>query len=78
MTGSQSQNFTPTHYVDITSTESKKREACYAHSSQGPDEFYARHDEMNRFRGRERSVPFAEAFVRYVGHPGRELAIVGA
>src|SRR6185503_5996822 len=30
MTGSQSQCFRPTHYVDITQTEQRKRDACFA------------------------------------------------
>jgi LmbE family N-acetylglucosaminyl deacetylase len=76
MTGSQTQNFTPTDYVDITSTEGKKREACFAHRSQRPEGFYQTHDAMNRFRGMEAQTSFAEAFVRYAGHPGEKL--VGA
>jgi N-acetylglucosamine malate deacetylase 1 len=76
MSGSQTQNFWPTDYVDISSTESKKREACYAHRSQQPDGFYTVHDEMNRFRGMEGGVKFAEGFVRYVGNPGKELALL--
>jgi N-acetylglucosamine malate deacetylase 1 len=76
MTGSQTQNFPPTDYVDITSTEAKKREACFAHRSQGPDDFYKYHDAMNRFRGMEGRAKFAEAFVRYIGDAGKELAVV--
>jgi LmbE family N-acetylglucosaminyl deacetylase len=76
MTGSQSQNFSPTAYVDITSTEGKKREACFAHRSQNPEGLYQAHDQMNRFRGMEGGAKFAEAFVRYVGDPGKELAVV--
>jgi LmbE family N-acetylglucosaminyl deacetylase len=78
MTGSQTQNFAATHYVDITSTEPKKRQSCFAHRSQNPEGFYPVHDEMNRFRGMEGGSRFAEAFVRYVGDPGEELAVVGA
>ncbi len=65
MTGAQTQEFDPTQYVDITATESRKRAACYAHVSQNPDEFYADHDMMNRFRGMEAGVKYAEAFVRH-------------
>jgi N-acetylglucosamine malate deacetylase 1 len=64
--GSQTQDFRPTHYVDITSTESRKRTACFAHASQNPAEFYALHDMMNRFRGMECGARYAEAFVRHV------------
>ncbi len=76
MSGSQTQNFWPTDYVDITSTEAKKREACYAHRSQHPDDFYKVHDEMNRFRGREGQAKFAEGFVRYVANPGKALTLI--
>ncbi len=66
MSGSQTQNFAPSHYVDITSTESLKRAACMAHVSQNPEEFYAQHDVMNRFRGMECGVKFAEGFIEHV------------
>lgn len=64
-TGMQSQNFHPTDYVDITEFEARKREACFAHDSQHPDEVYKLHDAMNRFRGMEFGCKFAEAFVRH-------------
>ena len=64
--GSQTQVFHPTHYVDITQTESRKRAACLAHASQHPEtSFYPLHDMMNRFRGMELGVKYAEAFVRH-------------
>ncbi len=66
MSGSQTQNFSPSHYVDITTTEKLKRKACFAHVSQNPAEFYGEHDVMNRFRGMESGVKFAEAFVEHV------------
>ncbi len=73
MTGEQTSNFWPTHYVDITQTESRKRAACFAHTSQNPAEFYALHDEMNRFRGLEFRCRFAEAFIHHVESPQVEL-----
>ena len=64
--GEQTQIFHPTHYVDITQTESSKHAACDAHASQQPEtSFYVLHDMMNRFRGMECGVKFAEAFVRH-------------
>jgi LmbE family N-acetylglucosaminyl deacetylase len=66
MTGQQTSQFWPTHYVDITATEARKRRACYAHVSQNPDEFYGVHDKMNHFRGMECGCNLAEAFVRHV------------
>ena len=69
--GMQTQTFRPTRLVDITATEARKREACYAHASQNPDEFYGLHELMNRFRGAELAVKYAEAFVRHT-QDGRE------
>ncbi len=68
--GAQTQLFRPTHYVDITETEERKRKACYAHTD-GP-QFYPRyHDLMNRFRGLECGRKYAEAFVHhYAGAAG--------
>lgn len=66
MTGSQTQHFHPTDYVDITPAEARKREACFAHASQNPEGLYARHSEMHRLRGMERRVKHAEAFVRHL------------
>jgi N-acetylglucosamine malate deacetylase 1 len=64
MTGVQTQCFAPTHYVDITAVEPRKRKACFAHASQDPAGFYGHHDTMHRFRGREAGCDLAEAFVR--------------
>jgi len=63
MTGTQTQVFRPTHYVDITETEPRKRDACFAHISQDPPHFYDMHSVMNQFRGMEHGCKFAEAFV---------------
>jgi LmbE family N-acetylglucosaminyl deacetylase len=70
MLGEQTQVFHPTHYVDISSTESRKRAATYAHSSQLPETtFYPLHEIMHRFRGMESGVKLAEAFVRHSQNP---------
>ena len=67
MTGSQTQNFHPTDYVDITEVREKKRAACLAHVSQGVESWYDRsHGRMEEFRGMECGCRFAEAFVRHV------------
>jgi LmbE family N-acetylglucosaminyl deacetylase len=64
--GSQTQIFHPTHYVDITETEARKKAACLAHVSQQPETtFYPLHDRMSRFRGMETGVSHAEGFVRH-------------
>ncbi len=39
--GEDTVQFAPTHYVDISKTEPRKRQACYAHASQTPDRYYA-------------------------------------
>jgi len=77
MTGMQTSQFWPTHYVDISQTESRKRAACFAHASQEPDEFYPIHDEMNRFRGMECRCKYAEAFIRYMQSPDVPLPLFG-
>ena len=71
MSGMQTQTFRPTRLVDISATEARKRAACYAHASQNPDEFYGVHELMNKFRGVELGVKYAEAFVRH-SQDGRE------
>jgi len=73
--GGQTQNFHPTHYVDITHTESRKRAACYAHASQNPvDGFYGTyHEKMNRFRGLECACELAEGFVRHCQGPAADI-----
>ena len=64
MTGHQTMNFVPTHYVDIGESLEVKHEACRAHESQNPERFLAHHRLMERMRGREIGVEYAEAFVR--------------
>ena len=61
--GHQTQIFHPDFYVDIAETWEKKKEACFLHASQNPDEFYALHSKMEQFRGLEKRVERAEAFV---------------
>ena len=63
ISGEQTQQFSPNFYVDVAETWQKKKEACFMHASQGPNEFYAYHEEMERFRGLEYGCKRAEAFV---------------
>jgi LmbE family N-acetylglucosaminyl deacetylase len=72
-TGEETQLFRPTHYVNITTTEARKRTACFAHASQDPKSFYADHQEMHRFRGREAGCKQAEAFVHHHQSPAELL-----
>ena len=65
MTGMQTQNFTPTLWVDITNYRDKKIQAYLCHESQeleGAVKEY--HDTMERMRGMECQAKYAEAFVQ--------------
>jgi LmbE family N-acetylglucosaminyl deacetylase len=65
--------FLPTHFVDITTSEPRKRAACYAHASQSPDKFYALQSEVTRFRGLESGHLHAEAYIRHAQSPDHQL-----
>ena len=73
LTGEQTQLFRPTDYVDITRVVERKREACFAHASQEPAEWYPAHERMSRFRGVEHGCEHAEAFVRHDQGPALPL-----
>jgi LmbE family N-acetylglucosaminyl deacetylase len=74
--GEDTVQFAPSHYVDITATEPRKRRACYAHASQAPDRFYALQEQVTRLRGIERGVRQAEGFIRHIQSP--DFALPGA
>jgi len=57
--------FRPDDYVDISSVESRRHAACYAHASQQPDKWYPKQVAITRFRGTESGFPQAEAFARH-------------
>src|SRR5579872_6553887 len=59
--GRQTQDFFPTHYVDITAVVEQKKAAAFANAVtvQG---WWPLHEEMQRFRGLERGYQSAEAF----------------
>ncbi len=71
--GEDTLQFSPTHYVDITGTEPRKRAACHAHASQTPDRYYDLQDLVARFRGIESGNKRAEAFVLQQGSPYEAL-----
>ncbi len=51
MTGEQTQNFHPTHFIDITATAELKKEATLKHVSQKASEWFSFHQKMDEFRG---------------------------
>ena len=67
--GADTVQFTPTHYVNITGTERRKRAACYAHASQAPDKFYALQEMVAQMRGVESGHTQAEGYIRHVQSP---------
>lgn len=77
LTGNQTQSFNPNYFVDITSYEKKKRQACFCHISQELDEpSYSSHEAvMSRFRGREYGCQHAEAFIGHAQNPAGNFLI---
>ena len=69
--------FAPTHYVDITATEPRKRQACHAHASQRPEKFYALQEMVTRMRGIESGHAHAEGYIRHVQSPDFGLPMAG-
>ena len=67
MTGTQTQMFHPSDWVDITETRERKYKACYCHESQNLLEaMEGWHGPMERFRGIECRCAAAEAFLHHV------------
>ena len=66
--GTQTQNFFPTHYVDITSVENRTHDAWKA-LSLWYDSVWPLHDLMRRTRGAERGCKVAEAFNHHPQSP---------
>ncbi len=67
--GEDTVQFAPTHYVDITATEPRKRQACFAHASQRPEKFYALQETITKMRGIESGHAQAEGYIRHVQSP---------
>ena len=67
--GEDTLQFAPTHYVDISAVDARKRRACYAHASQSPDKYYAVQEQVSLMRGRESGCRQAEAFIRQIQSP---------
>jgi LmbE family N-acetylglucosaminyl deacetylase len=73
--GEDTVQFSPTHYVDITATEPRKRAACYAHASQTPDRYYALQQSVTKLRGIERGFAQAESYIRHIQSPDVSLPL---
>lgn len=66
MSGTQSQMFTPTDWVDITAVQEQKHRACLCHVSQGmPELLDGWHIPMETFRGLECRCKAAEAYAHH-------------
>jgi len=68
MTDQQTLGFRPELYLDVTSVREQKRRALGCHQSQKPEAIWEVHDIMQRQRGKECGVEFAEAYA-LVGPP---------
>ena len=67
MSGTQTQMFHPSDWVDITATRERKYKACYCHESQNLQKVMEGwHAPMERFRGLECRCEAAEAFLHHV------------
>ena len=67
MSGTQTQMFHPSDWVDITATRERKYKACYCHESQNLQKVMEGwHAPMERFRGIECRCAYAEAFLHHV------------
>ena len=70
MTGRQSQNYFPTHYIDITRVVSAKHQASFMHVSQDVQAWYETDVErIQIFRGMESGCKYAEAFIKHILSP---------
>jgi LmbE family N-acetylglucosaminyl deacetylase len=65
-TGSETMDFEPTDYVDISGVREKKKSAMFAHKTQNPEEIYADFFKtMEEFRGLQSGVKAAEGFIHF-------------
>jgi len=67
--GTQTQDFWPTNYVDITAVAERKKAAAYANALT-VEGWWPLHEQMQRLRGTEKGCRFAEAFNRHPQSPG--------
>jgi LmbE family N-acetylglucosaminyl deacetylase len=65
LSGVQTQNFTPSHYSDISKYRALKVKSVVVHQSQFFGKYDEIHEKMEIFRGLESNCDFAEAFVKH-------------
>jgi molybdenum-dependent DNA-binding transcriptional regulator ModE len=73
--GQQTQDFWPTHYVDITDVAERKKSAAYANTLT-VEGWWPLHDQMQRSRGNEKGCKFAEAFNRHPQGPNEPASLL--
>jgi N-acetylglucosamine malate deacetylase 1 len=66
--GQQTQDFWPTHYVDISEVAERKKSAAYANALT-VEGWWPLHEQMQRSRGNEKGCKFAEAYNRHPQSP---------
>lgn len=60
--------FSPTEFVNISAVVNRKRSACFAHRSQGPERWYALQEQLTQVRGASSGYVQSEAFMRQWQH----------
>lgn len=71
LTDYQTIAFTPEYYYDVTDVQDLKKEACYRLSSHKPEQIWVDQEDVNRRRGLECGVRYAEALV--LAEPGQAV-----
>jgi len=72
-TGSETMDFAPTDYVDISAVREKKKSAMFAHKTQEPEKIYDSYFKtLEEFRGLQAGVKAAEGFILF--KPRNEMA----
>lgn len=65
-TGSETLDFKPTDYVNISEVHERKKAAMFSHKTQNPEEVYTTFFKtMEEFRGLEAGVKAAEGFIHF-------------
>ncbi|MCF6332773.1 MAG: PIG-L family deacetylase [Draconibacterium sp.] len=65
-TGGQTQNFSPSNFIDISPIIEKKHAACFCHVSQKMEVvFRDYHGPMEKFRRMQANYDYAEAFIKH-------------